>query len=90
MSSTLKTDVIQAANDAAVAVSDAMTISETLEVTGATTLTGAATLSAALTYGGVALSNAVTGTGKMVLDTSPTLVTPALGTPASGVLTNAT
>jgi len=38
----------------------------------------------------VTLTNAVTGTGKMVLDTSPTLVTPALGTPASGVLTNCT
>ena len=31
-----------------------------------------------------------TGTGSVVLATSPTLVTPALGTPASGVLTNAT
>jgi hypothetical protein len=31
-----------------------------------------------------------TGTGNVVLSTSPTLVTPALGTPASGVLTNAT
>jgi len=33
---------------------------------------------------------AITGTGKMVLDTSPTLITPALGTPASGVLTKVT
>jgi len=32
----------------------------------------------------------VTGTGKLVFDTSPTLVTPALGTPASGTLTNCT
>ena len=31
-----------------------------------------------------------TGTGNVVLSTSPTLVTPVLGTPASGVLTNAT
>jgi len=31
-----------------------------------------------------------TGTGAVVLASSPTLVTPALGTPASGVLTNAT
>jgi hypothetical protein len=31
-----------------------------------------------------------TGTGSVVRATSPTLVTPALGTPASGVLTNAT
>ena len=51
----------------------AITASTTLGVTGATTL------SAALTYGGVTLTNAVTGTGKMVLDTTPTLVTPALG-----------
>lgn len=33
---------------------------------------------------------ATTGTGSYVKATSPTLVTPALGTPASGVLTNAT
>lgn len=31
-----------------------------------------------------------TGSGALVLATSPTLVTPALGTPASGVLTNCT
>jgi hypothetical protein len=31
-----------------------------------------------------------TGTGSVVLNTSPTLVTPILGTPASGTLTNAT
>lgn len=31
-----------------------------------------------------------TGTGSVVLNTSPTLVTPALGTPASGVMTNVT
>jgi len=55
-------------------------------------MSGVGTLSVGgeLTYGGVTLSNAVTGTGKMVLDTSPTLITPILGTPTSGVLTNAT
>lgn len=37
------------------------------------TFTGAQTLSAALTYGGVTLSNAVTGTGNMVLSAGPTL-----------------
>lgn len=31
-----------------------------------------------------------TGTGKVVLDTSPTLTTPVLGTPTSGTLTNCT
>ena len=59
-------------------------------IAGALAITGATTLSAALTYGGVTLNNAVTGTGNMVLSTSPTLVTPALGTPSSVTLTNAT
>jgi len=53
------------------------------------TFTGTITIPI-LSYAGTTLSAAVTGTGKMVLDTSPTLVTPALGTPASGVLTNCT
>ena len=44
-------------------------------------------ISGALTYGGVTLTNAVTGTGKMVLDTSPTIATPTLTTP---VLNNPT
>ena len=37
-----------------------------------------------------ALGQAVTGSGGIVLATSPTLVTPALGTPSAVVLTNAT
>lgn len=56
---------------------------------GALTATNGS-FSAAITYGGVTLANAVTGTGNMVLSTSPTLVTPALGTPSSGTLTNCT
>lgn len=36
------------------------------------------------------LSNGTTGSGSIVLATSPTLVTPALGTPSSGILTNCT
>ena len=36
------------------------------------------------------VSNAITGTGNVVMSTSPTLVTPALGTPASGIMTNVT
>ena len=46
--------------------------------TGAITLTRATTMSNALTYGGVTLTNAVTGTGKMVLDTSPTVNNPTV------------
>ena len=52
-------------------------------------VTGPVTFSAALTYGGVALSNSVTGTGSMVLASSPTLTTPAIasGSPtAAGAL----
>ncbi|CAE6939317.1 hypothetical protein R69608_05148 [Paraburkholderia nemoris] len=37
-----------------------------------------------------ALGNGVTGSGNVVLATSPALVTPALGTPSSASLTNAT
>jgi hypothetical protein len=44
---------------------------------------GTTTLSSALTYGGVALSNAVTGTGSMVLSASPTLTGTPISTTAS-------
>ena len=43
----------------------------------------------AVAQGGTGVSTS-TGTGSVVLNTSPTLVTPALGTPTSGLLTNAT
>jgi hypothetical protein len=56
--------------------------------TGAQVLSG---LSSALGTGvQTALGQSVTGTGGIVLATSPTLVTPALGTPSSATLTNAT
>ena len=59
---------------------------------GSTAISGnAAGLSATLAVGsggtGVTTS---TGSGSVVLSNSPTLVTPALGTPASGTLTNCT
>jgi len=43
----------------------------------------------AVAQGGTGVTSK-TGTGSVVLSSSPTLVTPALGTPASGVLTNCT
>jgi hypothetical protein len=46
---------------------------------GTNTWASGQTFSAAMTYGGVTLSNSVTGTGSMVLATSPTLTTPVLG-----------
>ena len=57
--------------------------------TASPTFTGTVTIPI-LSYAGTTLSAAVTGTGKMVLDTSPTFITPILGTPTSGVLTNCT
>lgn len=58
--------------------------------TGTANISGATTIGGALTYGGVALSNSVTGTGSMVLSTSPALTTPNLGTPSAVTLTNGT
>ena len=60
-------------------------------LTGAVTSTGNATVLGSFTSAD--LSSALTdetGTGAAVFATSPTLVTPALGTPASGVATNLT
>ena len=64
------------------------TVNGNLAVTGTTALTGATTLSAALTYGGVTLSNAVTGTGSMALSASPTFTgAPIAPTAAPGTNT---
>ena len=54
---------------------------------GSAGLSGTAPVSVAST-GVISLST--TGTGNAVLQTSPTLITPNLGTPSAGVLTNAT
>jgi len=59
--------------------------------TPSTATTGAVTLAGTLNVanGGTGVTTS-TGTGSVVLNTSPTLVTPALGTPSSVTLTNAT
>lgn len=56
---------------------EGVSMSGTLAVTGHTTFEGVT-------------STGATGTGKIVYDNSPVLVTPNLGTPSAGVLTNAT
>ncbi len=62
----------------------------TLSATGAS-FSGLTASQAVFTDGSKNLtSNAITGTGNVVMSTSPTLVTPALGTPSSATLTNAT
>ena len=48
-------------------------ITKALYVGTTSNLAGASTFGSTITYGGVTLSAAVTGTGKMVLDTSPTI-----------------
>lgn len=54
------------------------TVSINGTATGAIVLNRATTLSGALTYGGVTLSNAVTGTGNMVLSSSPSISAPTI------------
>ena len=54
------------------------------------TFTGATTLTFPTSGTVTALGNTTTGSGSIVLATSPTLVSPALGTPSSVTLTNAT
>jgi len=71
--------------------------SSTLAVTGVATFTAQPILSSLTASRAVftdaskgLVSNAITGTGNVVMSTSPTLVTPLLGTPTSGVATNLT
>jgi hypothetical protein len=72
-------------------------VSGTLGVTGVATFTAqpvmlslTASLPVFTNASDGLVSNTMTGTGDVVMSTSPTLVTPALGTPASGVATNLT
>ena len=63
----------------------------TTGLTPSTSTTGAVTLAGTLNVanGGTGVTTS-TGSGSNVLNTSPTLVTPVLGTPTSGTLTNCT
>ncbi len=72
-------------------------LSGTAAITGVTTLTAQPVLSSLTASQAVftdaskgLVSNTITGTGNVVMSTSPTLVTPVLGTPTSATLTNAT
>jgi len=75
-------------------LSGSPTFTGNVTVTGTFSVSGAATFSNSITFDSKTIT-ATTGTGKFVLDTSPTitsvtLVTPILGTPQSGALTNCT
>lgn len=76
---TLTTPTLGAATGTSIALGGASLGGGALAVTGASLFNSAVTLGSTLTYGGVTLSAAVTGSGDMVLQTSPALVTPALG-----------
>jgi hypothetical protein len=78
ISSTLVTDS-SSTTTGSIITAGGVGIAKALYVGTTSNFAGAATFSSTITYGGVTLSAAVTGTGKMVLDTSPTLVTPVLG-----------
>jgi hypothetical protein len=72
INSTLTTDA-SSVGTGSIITAGGVGIAKALYVGTTTNLAGAATLGSTLTYGGVTLTNAVTGTGKMVLDTSPTI-----------------
>lgn len=59
-------------------------------VVGSTTVTGGTSGRVLYDNAGAVGEYQITGSGKVVMDTSPTLVTPALGTPSSGTLTSCT
>jgi len=59
-------------------------------VVGTTTITGGTSGRVLYDNAGTLGELATTGSGSVVLATSPTLVAPALGTPASGIVTNLT
>ena len=69
------------------------TVTTNANLTGHITSTGNATVLGTAAFSSANLAGALTdetGSGSAVFATSPTLVTPALGTPASGILTNCT
>jgi len=78
ISSTLVTDATSATTGSIITAGGIST-QKALWVGTTSRHVGATQFDAAITYGGVTLSNAVTGTGSMVLSTSPTLTTPVLG-----------
>lgn len=57
---------------------------------GTTAITGGTTTRVLYNNGGVVGEYVISGTGSVAMTNSPTFITPALGTPSSAVLTNAT
>ena len=78
INSSLATDATNTATGSII-TAGGVGIAKALFVGTTANIAGAATFSSTITYGGVTLSASVTGTGKMVLDNTPTLITPVLG-----------
>jgi hypothetical protein len=84
-SPTLVTPVLGVAAGTSLALGGATIGSNALAVTGTALFNSAVTLGAAITYGGVALSNSVTGTGSMVLSADAALTgNPTVPTQTAG------
>ena len=87
--SILSSSVLQTGTNAL--IGGKLAVTGALEVTGTVTASNLTANQAVFTNAVDGLvSNAITGTGNVVMSTSPTLVTPILGTPTSVTLTNAT
>jgi len=78
ISSTLVTDA-SSTTTGSIITAGGVGIAKALFVGTTSNFAGASTFGSTITYGGITLTGAVTGTGKMVLDNTPTLVTPILG-----------
>ena len=78
ISSTLVTDA-SSTTTGSIITAGGVGVAKALYVGTTSNFAGASTFGSTITYGGITLTGAVTGTGKMVLDTTPTLVTPILG-----------
>lgn len=81
-SAALVTPALGVATATSIAIGGCTISANALCATGTVLFNSAVTMSAALTYGGVTLTNAVTGTGSMVLSTSASLSGPAISNPA--------
>jgi hypothetical protein len=77
INSSLATDATNTATGSII-TAGGVGIAKALFVGTTANIAGAATFSSTITYGGVTLSASVTGTGKMVLDNTPTLINPTV------------
>ena len=85
-----KITMTEPATGATLTLDDGSTFATSGAYSSTFTFSGTTTLTFPTSGTVTALGNSTTGSGAIVLATSPTLVTPALGTPSSGVLSSCT